>query len=192
MQCFDVATHENPRHQTPVDSAAPERTVKDAARSHIKNTPIKPVFRLQRIAQGCRCSAASHISRSDRVHTLCGAAVKEPLVGFVYSSTSTLSRANAGSHCLETYSRYSRASSIGFNSSSKRLSRPTRKQRTAPTPSRTRRCLVTACRVRLVPAVRREIDCASPFASLARTDKRVSSPSAANTDARGLNEASPL
>jgi hypothetical protein len=41
----------------------------------------------------------------------------------------------------------------------------------------------------LVPAVRREIDCASPFASLARTDKRVSSPNAANTGAQVLDGA---
>ena len=40
-----------------------------------------------------------------------------------------------------------------------------------------------AWRDRLVPAVRREIDCGSPSHSLVSTDRRVSSPSAANTDA---------
>jgi len=100
-----------------------------------------------------------------------------------YSSTSDFSRAKALSHCLETCSRYLRTSSIGFVSSANWLSRPTRTQRTTPALSRTRRCLVTACRVRLVPAVRREIDCGSPFVSLTSTDRRVSSPKAANMDA---------
>src|SRR5262245_60925277 len=81
---------------------------------------------------------------------------------------------------------------MGFASSANWLSRPTRRRRTIPASSKTRRCLVTACRVRLVPAVRREIDCALPFASLVSTDKRVSSPSAANTDARVLSAADPL
>src|SRR2546421_2051930 len=52
-----------------------------------------------------------------------------------------------------------------------------------PTPAlaRTRRCFVTACRDRLVPAVRREMDCGTPLHSLPSTDKRASSPRAANT-----------
>src|SRR5262249_7943285 len=83
-------------------------------------------------------------------------------------------------------------SSIGFGSSANWLSRPTRRHQTIPASSKTRRCLVTACRVRLVPAVSREIDCALPFASLVSTDKRVSSPSAANTDARVLSATDPL
>ena len=45
-------------------------------------------------------------------------------------------------------------------SSSNRLSRPTRTRRTMPAPSSTRRCLLTAWRVRVVPAVSRAMDCA--------------------------------
>src|SRR5215469_9306871 len=76
---------------------------------------------------------------------------------------------------------------MGLVSSSNRLSRPMRTQRTTPASSRTRRCLVTACRVSLVPTVRREIDCGCPLVSLTSTDRRVSSPRAANTDARVFN-----
>src|SRR5207248_2142988 len=53
--------------------------------------------------------------------------------------------------------------------------------RTTPAFARTRRCFVTACRDRLVPAVRREMDCGTPLHSLPSTDRRVSSPRAANT-----------
>src|SRR5258708_4197620 len=55
--------------------------------------------------------------------------------------------------------------------------------RTTPALARTRRCLVTACRDRLVPVVSREMDYGLPLHSLVRTDRRVASPRAANTDA---------
>src|SRR3979411_3288479 len=108
------------------------------------------------------------------------------------SSTNDFSRASASSHCRDTLSRYLRASSIGFGSSSNRLSRPARMLRTMPASSKTRRCLLTAWRDNLVTAVRREIDCGAPWLSLARTDNRVSSPSAAKTDARARSAARPL
>src|SRR5262249_40343291 len=72
-------------------------------------------------------------------------------------------------------------------SSANRFSRPLRTLRTTPAPSNTRRCLVTAWRVRSVPSVRREIDCGSPALSRASTDSRVASPSAANTNARAFS-----
>src|SRR6185503_2267218 len=75
-------------------------------------------------------------------------------------------------------------SAIGFGSISNRLSRPTRTLRTMPASASTRRCFVTACRDRLVPSVRRAMDCGSPLSSLPSTASRVSSPSAANTAAR--------
>src|SRR5436190_10862411 len=56
-------------------------------------------------------------------------------------------------------------------------------RRTTPAFARTRRCLVTACRDKCVPAVKRDIDCGTPLQSLASTDRRVSSPRAANTAA---------
>src|SRR6266446_9681868 len=55
--------------------------------------------------------------------------------------------------------------------------------RTTPALARTRRCLVTACRDRLVPVVSREMDCGLPLHSLVRTASRVASPRAANTTA---------
>src|SRR5882762_4231690 len=59
-------------------------------------------------------------------------------------STKDFSLASAWSHSSEMRSRYSFSSSIGFGSSSKRLSRPVRTQRTIFVLSRTRRCLVIA------------------------------------------------
>src|SRR5262245_4059853 len=67
-----------------------------------------------------------------------------------------------------------------------------RSHRTTPAPSRTRRCLVTACRVMSVPAVSREIDWALPADSRPSIDSLVSSPSAANTVARVFSAAAPL
>src|SRR5258705_1145785 len=64
--------------------------------------------------------------------------------------------------------------------------------RTTPAFARTRRCFVSACRESRVPAVRREMDCGLPLLSLATTDSRVSSPSAANTDARVFSAPSRL
>src|SRR3979409_1199639 len=81
---------------------------------------------------------------------------------------------------------------MGLGSRANRLSRPTRAGRTTPAPSRTRRCLVTACRVSRVPDVRREIDCGSPVVSLASNPRRVSSPRAAKTDALVLKAAALL
>lgn len=85
-------------------------------------------------------------------------------------STNALRRDSARSHCSETRFRCCLISSIGSGSSSKRLSRPARTQRTIPARSRTRRCLVIACRVSLEPSVRREIECRFPRQSFATND----------------------
>jgi hypothetical protein len=71
-------------------------------------------------------------------------------------------------------------------------SRPTLTARTTPAPSSTRRCLVTAWRVRRVPSVSRAIERGSPSTSLASSNSRVSSPSAANTAALDLSCAASL
>src|SRR5215467_426034 len=93
------------------------------------------------------------------------------------------SLASARSHCLETKSRYSLMSSIGVGSNSNKLSRPAWALCTIPTFSRTRRCLVIACRVSFEPLVNWEIDRGCPLESFATKASRVSSPNAAKAGA---------
>src|SRR5215831_17287241 len=99
------------------------------------------------------------------------------------SSINDFSLASAWSHCSETKSRYSIISSIGVGSNSNKLSRPAWTLRTIPTLSKTRRCLVIACRVSFEPLVNWEIEQGCPPESFATKASRVSSPNAAKTGA---------
>ena len=74
-------------------------------------------------------------------------------------------------------------SSIGVGSNSNKLSRPAWTLCTIPTLSRTRRCLVIACRVSLEPLVNWEIERGCPPESFVTKASRVSSPNAAKTGA---------
>src|SRR4051794_7635944 len=56
-----------------------------------------------------------------------------------------------------------------------------------PAASSTRRCLVIAWRVRAEPSASREIDCGGPLDRFPISASRVSSPSAANTEARRVS-----
>src|SRR5580704_1951731 len=93
------------------------------------------------------------------------------------------SGAKAPSHCFETISRYSFISITGWGLNVNRLSRPARVPCTMRTRSSTRKCLVTACRVSLVPAVSSAIEYRCPLHNFANSVKRVSSPRAAKTAA---------
>src|ERR1700734_3581545 len=75
---------------------------------------------------------------------------------------------------------------MGSASSAKRLSRPDRSLCTSPARCRTRRCLVTAWRVRRVPEVSSEMDAGRPAPRRATRARRVLSPSAAKSTAWGV------
>src|SRR5262249_25992784 len=79
--------------------------------------------------------------------------------------------------------RYTLISAIGVGSNSNKLSRPAWTLCTIPTLSKTRRCLVIACRVSLEPLVNWEIEEGCPPESFTTKASRVSSPNAANTGA---------
>lgn len=98
-------------------------------------------------------------------------------------STNNFRLARASSHWAETESRNVRRSSMGRGSRTKRLSRPAREQWTIRALCSTRRCFVMAWRVRREPRVSCEMECGRRSPSLASSDSRVSSPSAAKTGA---------
>ncbi len=98
-----------------------------------------------------------------------------------YFSTNAFKLCSAWSHCVAMTVRYAWADNNGLASSSYKLCRPALLLATRPTSSSTARCLVTACRVTLVPAVSVAIDCGLPSSSMATSAKRVGSPSAAKT-----------
>src|SRR6266571_3052170 len=99
----------------------------------------------------------------------------------VQPSTDAFNRARAWSHCRETRSRRRRASCNGPGSSSQRSSRPWRVPRARPAPASTYRCFVTACRVTVVPVVRRAMDRGPSEPRRATSRRRVSAPRAAKT-----------
>jgi Protein of unknown function (DUF1194) len=68
-----------------------------------------------------------------------------------YPSTKPLRRVRASSHWRPTSSSQALASAIGSGLSAKRVSRPARTLDTSPADSSTRRCLLTAWRVRVDP-----------------------------------------
>src|SRR5262249_23541 len=88
--------------------------------------------------------------------------------------------------------RYTLISAIGVGSNSNKLSRPAWALCTIPTLSKTRRCLVIACRVSLEPLVNCEMEQGCPPESLATKARRVSSPNAAKTGACALSLADRL
>src|SRR5215469_102383 len=102
------------------------------------------------------------------------------------SSMNDFSLVSARSHCSETKSMYSLISSSGVGSNSNKLSRPAWTLCTIPTLSKTRRCLVIACRVSLEPLVSCVIEQGCPPESFATKASRVSSPNAAKTGACAL------
>src|SRR5215469_8323828 len=102
------------------------------------------------------------------------------------SSMNDFSLVSARSHCSETKSMYSLISSSGVGSNSNKLSRPAWTLCTIPTLSKTRRCLVIACRVSLEPCVNWEIEEGCPPESFTTKDNRVASPNAAKTGACAL------
>lgn len=105
----------------------------------------------------------------------------DPFSRILHFSTNALSRARASSHCRETCSRYSCISTIGRGWNSYKVSRPERAHRTSPAPASTRRCLVTAWRVRRDPSVSCAMERGCPEDSLATSDILVASPRAANS-----------
>src|SRR5205807_329211 len=85
------------------------------------------------------------------------------------------------SHCCERRSRKRCASFRRSTSSSKTFSRPCHALRTRPASSRTRRCLVIACRVTRAPCVSPAIESRPRSPRRLTMRSRVSSPSAAKT-----------
>ena len=100
-----------------------------------------------------------------------------------HRSTSAFNRPSVSSHCAEIISRCCRRSSNRFRSNCQTLCRPWAKPRTKPALSITRRCLVMACRVIGSPTVSFAIDSGPSPARRDTSRSRVSSPSAAKTNA---------
>src|SRR5690606_16534457 len=98
-------------------------------------------------------------------------------------STNAFSRPRASSHWLDTSARYSCRPVMAFGFSANRLSRPSRRLRTTPASSSTRRCLLIAWRLRALSRPSSVIERCARSPSLPTSDRRVGAPSAANTTA---------